>query len=123
MGCGLIDLKKEDGKKSPGLSRLFHIIVSESMYLIWKLRNERVIGGKDAPSRIQILNKWDWTIRSRYELDRLTVSKKSGTKRLSKKVMRGTWNLVILDNDILPSKHRETGVLVSRRIDDDFEGE
>ncbi|KAJ4480833.1 hypothetical protein J3R30DRAFT_3240207, partial [Lentinula aciculospora] len=47
MGCGLIDFKKEDGKKSTGLSRLFRIIVLESTYLIWKLRNERVIGGKD----------------------------------------------------------------------------
>ncbi|KAJ3715190.1 hypothetical protein C8R42DRAFT_549572, partial [Lentinula raphanica] len=95
MGCGLIDLKKEDGKKSTGLSRLFRIIVSESAYLIWKLRNERVIGNKDAPSRTQILNKWDWTIRSRYQLDKMTMSKKSRTKRLSKKIMKNTWQLVV----------------------------
>ncbi|KAJ3753028.1 RNase H-domain-containing protein [Lentinula raphanica] len=109
MGSGLIDLKKEDEKKSTGLSRLFRIIVSESAYLIWKLRNERVIGNKDAPSRTQILNKWDWTIQ------------KIKDKTFIQKKMKNTWQLVVRENNILPNKYRETGVLVSRRIDTDIE--
>ncbi|KAK7027003.1 hypothetical protein R3P38DRAFT_3315443 [Favolaschia claudopus] len=56
MACGMVE------KGNRGESKFFRIIVSESAYLIWKLRNERVIGAKgEAPER-EITNRWLQTI-------------------------------------------------------------
>jgi hypothetical protein len=41
LGCCLSNFKKANGKPDQGLNRLFRIIVSESMYLIWLIRCER----------------------------------------------------------------------------------
>ena len=44
MGCGLVEIQLDGGEGRPvsGPARL-HILISESVYLIWKLRCERVI--------------------------------------------------------------------------------
>jgi hypothetical protein len=44
MACGAIEKMK-----NAGTTKLFRIIVSESALLIRKLRNKRVIGGKNPP--------------------------------------------------------------------------
>ena len=46
MGCGLAKFTK-NGKPDKGKNRLYRIIVSETAYLIWKLRNERRIRDGD----------------------------------------------------------------------------
>lgn len=40
MGCTLAEFKDGEGKPIPSASRLYHILVMESSWLIWKLRNE-----------------------------------------------------------------------------------
>lgn len=54
LACGTTNLKGTNGKPKPGESRLYRILISESAYLIWKLRNERVINEKDPPSKKEI---------------------------------------------------------------------
>jgi hypothetical protein len=51
LGCGLAAFKSGD-KQDKGKGRLYRILVSETAYLIWKLRNERTIqdeGGRPKP--------------------------------------------------------------------------
>ncbi|KAJ6453427.1 hypothetical protein C8R47DRAFT_929604, partial [Mycena vitilis] len=43
LGCGLAEFRDEEGKVKRGTQRLYRILMSESAYLIWKLRNDRVI--------------------------------------------------------------------------------
>jgi hypothetical protein len=45
LGCGLPNFTK-DNKPLTGKNRLYKILVSESAFLIWKLRCERTIGNK-----------------------------------------------------------------------------
>jgi len=40
LGCGIVNLQNEEGKYLKGESRFRRILVSESAYLIWKLRND-----------------------------------------------------------------------------------
>ncbi|KAJ7762258.1 hypothetical protein B0H16DRAFT_1661894 [Mycena metata] len=51
-------------------TRLYRILVTESAYLIWKLRGERIIqnGGK-APTEMEIHNRWVKTMNVRLQLD------------------------------------------------------
>ena len=37
LGCCLSDFKRPNGKPDKGLNRLFRILVSESIYMIWKI--------------------------------------------------------------------------------------
>jgi ribonuclease HI len=43
LGCGLAEFRDDKGKLKRGTQRLYRILISESAYLIWKLRNDRVI--------------------------------------------------------------------------------
>ncbi|KAJ7756850.1 hypothetical protein DFH07DRAFT_820169 [Mycena maculata] len=43
LGCGLARFTSSKGKIIPAMNRFFTIIVSTSMYLIWNLRNTRVL--------------------------------------------------------------------------------
>ncbi|KAH7868334.1 uncharacterized protein C8R40DRAFT_1156802, partial [Lentinula edodes] len=74
--CGLADFKDNKAKRLPGKSRLFRILISESAYLIWKIRNERVINEKPPITKTQIRNRWRWTIENRLRMDCLLTSKK-----------------------------------------------
>ena len=58
--------KKKKKKKD---SRLLTILLTESAYLIWKLRNERRIRGKEHNAS-EIMNRWYATIDRRITLDR-----------------------------------------------------
>ncbi|KAJ7711868.1 hypothetical protein DFH07DRAFT_763428 [Mycena maculata] len=108
MACGAIT------KENPGKTRLYRILVSESAFLIWCLRNTRVINNKDEPSEREIKNRWLRIVNNRIALDcALTDSAKYGHRGLQKSVVCKTWSKVLLDEDRLPEDWmRETGVLV-----------
>ncbi|KAJ7185383.1 hypothetical protein C8R46DRAFT_820360, partial [Mycena filopes] len=40
LGCGLASFTDENGRPLPGATRLYHILISESLFLIWKIRND-----------------------------------------------------------------------------------
>ncbi|KAJ6459390.1 hypothetical protein C8R47DRAFT_1022598 [Mycena vitilis] len=97
-----------------GTSRLYRILVSESAHLIWKLRNERVIQGKEPASEREIHNRWLKTINNRLAMDStLTNSQKWGKKAINKSLVLETWSKTLKNEVNLPKDWTwETGVLV-----------
>jgi len=108
MACGAIQ------KSNKGETRLYRILVSESAYLIWCLRNKRVIGMKDGASDQEITNRWRKTLNNRLELDCILTNKtKYGKKAMGKPLVLETWNKILQNEDRLPDDWtREAGVLV-----------
>jgi hypothetical protein len=105
MGCNLLSLKNQKGKPKKGKNRLYTIIISESAFLIWKLRCQKVIefgSGRDH-SEIEIHNKWVNIINSRLKLDKiLTNSHRYGNKAIPKDKVLETWSGVLYDEESLP---------------------
>lgn len=90
-------------KTASGSHRLRAIITLESAYLIWKMRNDRVINGKDPPSSREIQNRWLHTINGRLKLDCLMTDKKRyQQKALSSALVRATWQAVLTNKGDLP---------------------
>ena len=54
LGCGLAKIRDQRGKTLKGSSRLFMIVVSESAYLIWRLRCEWRIEREENQSKIHM---------------------------------------------------------------------
>ncbi|KAI5822614.1 hypothetical protein K523DRAFT_377195 [Schizophyllum commune Tattone D] len=110
LSCGIADFRTEGGRtKKLGANRLYTILISESAFLIWKLRNERVIrGGERASdpnyhSEQAIRNRWMQTINNRLTLDReMTKAFKYGKRAIEKGVVLRTWCAVIEDELSLP---------------------
>jgi hypothetical protein len=76
LGCGLVSIKDVTNRHLPGESRLFHILVSELLFLIWKVRNDCVTmkGGNPIPER-ETQNKWLYAINWCLGLGRLGTNK------------------------------------------------
>ncbi|KAK6995687.1 hypothetical protein R3P38DRAFT_2567137 [Favolaschia claudopus] len=105
LTCGIA------GREHRGETRLLRIVISESAYLIWKLRNERVIGAKGDASNREIENRWLNTINNRLSIDcLLTNTKKYGGKSIRKSLVLETWRKVLMNEDRLPRDWtRESG--------------
>ncbi|KAJ3724922.1 hypothetical protein DFJ43DRAFT_967071, partial [Lentinula guzmanii] len=90
------------------------IVMSESAHLIWKLRNTRVIGGKEPPSKKEIANKWHFALNSRLATDRLLTNKKIFSNRaIEASLVLNTWCGTIEGEGNLPEDWTwEAGVLV-----------
>lgn len=84
LGCGTISLPKSpteanthnanNNQQLSGASRLLHILISESAYLIWTMRCERTI--RDTAHTEENTKKhWINVIDRRLQLDRAIVSK------------------------------------------------
>ncbi|KAJ6528555.1 hypothetical protein B0H19DRAFT_1214611 [Mycena capillaripes] len=70
LGCGPADFRDEKGKRDQGAERLYRILMSEAAYLIWKIRNDRVINRDSEPvSESEIINKWKYNIEHRRQVD------------------------------------------------------
>ncbi|KAF5376341.1 hypothetical protein D9757_008664 [Collybiopsis confluens] len=116
LSTGLLRLKNMEGNYLQGDSRLYRIVVSESTHLIWKLRCERVINGKQDFSTNEIRARWRKAITTRLELDCILMSGKFRKKGVTKGAIRRTWKDVLQDADNLPDNWTgEAGVLVGIR--------
>jgi ribonuclease HI len=105
LGCGLANFQR-NGKPDKGKNRLYRILVSETAYLIWKMRNERRIRDNDgAPATTPTtIKRWSNTINKRLTIDRfLTDSKRFGKRALNEKLVKATWTYCLKDEDTLPS--------------------
>ncbi|KAJ6463824.1 hypothetical protein C8R47DRAFT_1057618 [Mycena vitilis] len=103
LGAGLASFEDEDGKKLPNTARLYKILLTESMYLIWKIRCEVVIGGggvEKTPTEIH--NRWVAAVNERLEIDRNLTNQK-GSSILGSST-RPTWRGTLKDEDKLPDK-------------------
>ncbi|KAJ6470742.1 hypothetical protein C8R47DRAFT_1179547 [Mycena vitilis] len=116
LGCCLASFESETKSKPSGVNRLFRILISESAYLIWKLRCERVIGREgEAHSDAEIHNRWVHTLNDRLEVDRFIACDFSyqDKKLVLPSVVLRTWSRTLLAEDELPKDWlREPKVLV-----------
>ena len=122
MGCGLMEIRPGEGDKpDPGLTRLYRILISESAYLIWKLRCERVITHDDPEHdwhpETEVLRRWEQAINLRFKLDQAMTSVRFRNKAVKRRTVLNTWRTVIAKNagDLPKDWIGRTGVLVGKR--------
>jgi ribonuclease HI len=91
-------------QRQTGLSRLLNILVGESMYMIWLLRNERNIAG-DRHSKQEIARRWRQRITARMTHDRNIARRNFPGKKQTKLIMKAksTWNGTLNDEQSLPA--------------------
>ncbi|KAJ6545701.1 hypothetical protein B0H19DRAFT_955908 [Mycena capillaripes] len=119
LGCGLADFRDERGKVKRGTQRLYRILMSESAYQIWRLRNDRVIERDGEPaSDEEIINKWKFAINQRLQIDKLLADRPRKGKRpaLAPLLVLETWSGTLDNEGSLPADWlREPRVLVGSR--------
>lgn len=116
LGCCLAAFEAESKSRPSGVNRLYRILITECVYLIWKLRCERVIARDGAPHSLsEIHNRWVHMLNERIEVDRFMACDTSQQKHktvLPALVIR-TWSRTLLSEDKLPRDWlREPEVLV-----------
>ena len=116
IGCGLANFKTDE-KPDRGKNRLYRILVSETAYLIWKMRNERRIRDEDhvTSSASETRNRWVHALNKRLTIDRaLTNDWRFGKRALDKQLIKYTWKGCIENEEDLPNNWvHAMGVLVS----------
>ncbi|KAJ7645321.1 hypothetical protein B0H17DRAFT_1216065 [Mycena rosella] len=113
---GAATFTDEKGRNLPGVSRLYRILISESIFMIWKVRNECVItkGGDSSPVNM-VHNKWLHAINQRLLFDRVLTNHAKYGKQNSIKtsVVLHTWSSTLLNEEDLPEDWtKEPRVLV-----------
>ncbi|KAJ8582663.1 hypothetical protein M405DRAFT_749915, partial [Rhizopogon salebrosus TDB-379] len=109
LGCGAIHIphtpddtnpndKKEESMKR-GALRLLRIIISESAYLIWALRCERVFQGTSHTPE-NVTKRWLHVLLKRLQLDR-TIATKVRRDQKTKRTVSSTWADIIEVNNPL----------------------
>ncbi|KAJ7142254.1 hypothetical protein C8R44DRAFT_865616 [Mycena epipterygia] len=116
LGCSLATFKDEKKKNLNGTTRLYRILISESVFVIWKLRNESVIKkqGETLADNL-IRNKWLHAINLRLQFDCvLTNHAKYGKQNsISQSLVLQTWRSTLMNEEELPENWiREPRVLV-----------
>ncbi|EPS93559.1 hypothetical protein FOMPIDRAFT_8826, partial [Fomitopsis schrenkii] len=96
-----------EGNKSPKhVARLWRILVSESIYLIWKLRCERVIAKGDIEgwqhTEASVSAQWAATMNARLRQDADATSRKYGRLAIKKDLVLATWKDTIANVADLP---------------------
>ncbi|KAJ7237239.1 hypothetical protein C8J57DRAFT_1087743 [Mycena rebaudengoi] len=114
LGCGLAGFRSPKGKPIIAKNRFFTILVSTSMHLIWKLRNERILQTFTIATNTEIQNRWVSLMNSTLKRDQLLSSQvRFGSLATKKQLVLNTWSGVLLDEDSLPDNWINTkGVLV-----------
>ncbi|KAJ7229812.1 hypothetical protein GGX14DRAFT_343610 [Mycena pura] len=82
--------------------RLFRIIVSETTFHLWKMRNARVIGRTPQTAQ-ESLNKWRFTINRRIEIDFVLARRPRGGHQasLNPRLVDQTWSPILSDVNIM----------------------
>ncbi|KAJ7882703.1 hypothetical protein B0H13DRAFT_1890726 [Mycena leptocephala] len=119
LGCGLAEFKDDRGRLKRGTQRLYRILISESAYLIWKLRNDRVISRDGTlATEDEIINKWKFAINQRLQVDKMLANRPCKGKRpaLLPQLVLETWSNTLDNETSLPADWlREPRVLVGKR--------
>ncbi len=96
------------------------MVISETAYLAWKLRCERVIGWAGEPRKVhtlaEITNRWMVTMNKRLSMDCAMTNKRlAGRHAISPEVVEATWAGVLHDESSLLSDWAcMSGVLVGK---------
>ncbi|TFK56225.1 ribonuclease H-like protein, partial [Heliocybe sulcata] len=115
FGCNMVHHKSATGARVPGVDRLFRIMMTESAFLIWKMRCERVISHPDEKyTKNEILNRWKAAISKCLTMDQaLTNVSSLGKQALSRRTVLQTWSHTLQDEIYLPDDWiTTTGVLM-----------
>ncbi|KAJ7131804.1 hypothetical protein C8R43DRAFT_1089814 [Mycena crocata] len=106
MGCGLATFRTGDDKLAPSDDRLYRMIVSESIFFIWKLRCDRVIKyeGLKLYSPQEVRNRWIALINEKLHIDRaLTNRVKFGRQHaVDPQIVLDTWKGSLFEEEKLP---------------------
>ena len=84
---------------------MYRIIISETAYLIWKIRNERRIRDSDGEERVGIERETEtrWKMNKRLTNDRfLTNSTRFGKRALNEGLIKRTWTGCLDNEEALP---------------------
>ncbi|KAI1789413.1 hypothetical protein LXA43DRAFT_892865 [Ganoderma leucocontextum] len=105
------------GKRCPGMDRLLRIILTESIYLIWALRCERVIDRDNDPDRWhteeEIRCRWQKKMNRCLKIDQCLAHPKWGRRALPRSLVLATWGGILSEESALPPDWiGVTGVLV-----------
>ncbi|PPR07907.1 hypothetical protein CVT24_000591 [Panaeolus cyanescens] len=122
LSCGWSPRNKIS-KEDKGRNRLRTIVISESAYLIWKVRCEWKIGRDKDPRKAhtipEITNRWTSTINKRLNLDRLHTNKRKFPKsKVDKTLAYNTWNGTLGGEAANTDGWVKTRVLVGIEIQD-----
>ncbi|KAH9930410.1 uncharacterized protein BXZ73DRAFT_6922, partial [Epithele typhae] len=116
VAAGNAEIKMRNGKRNHDAEKRWAILVSETAYLIWKLRCERVIAndGEELSER-EIVNRWYATIDRRLTLDRRVASLTESDKKRKALIasVERVWGKLLEDSESL--RHdwvTNSGVLV-----------
>lgn len=107
-GSNLLVHKNDEGKPRSGAKRLFTIVVTECAFMIWKLRNDRVIEHKDdiEPHHIspqEAKNRTRSALNMRLNVDKLSTNVyKLGKRALPRNVVLNTWTGTLAQEKSLP---------------------
>ncbi|EIW54964.1 uncharacterized protein TRAVEDRAFT_130543 [Trametes versicolor FP-101664 SS1] len=119
-GCQLWNVKNDKDELRTGATRLIRIVISETAYLVWKLRCERVIEWAEEHPRVhaseEIASRWMAALNKRLDIDcALTNKRIAGRKALAPYTVEATWGGVLHNEAQLPTDWTsKTGVLVGK---------
>ncbi|KAI0645435.1 RnaseH-domain-containing protein [Trametes meyenii] len=132
LGGHMIAKLGPEGREVAGVSRLAKIVMTETAYLVWTLRCERVIGregrGEKEHTTREVEARWESVMNRRFRMDKdLTKKRVAGPGALKEKLVKETWEWRgISDEEPGRSWSRWPGVLVGMpnpsRNDDEPEG-
>ncbi|KAF8215257.1 hypothetical protein K438DRAFT_1561908, partial [Mycena galopus ATCC 62051] len=119
-GCGLMHFEDKNREAKPGTRRLYRILVSDSAYTIWKLRNDRVISRAGAPlTEKEIINKWMYDLNQCLQQDMILANTSVGRNclHLAPTLVKDTWAETLDNKGNLPEIWlKESRVLVGHRV-------
>ncbi|OSX61808.1 hypothetical protein POSPLADRAFT_1145393, partial [Postia placenta MAD-698-R-SB12] len=103
-----------------GTIRLWRILISESVYLVWKLRNERVIQHGNVAgwqhSRREVEERWLQVLNVRLALDRTLTNPRYKHSSVSADLVDETWRGTLVSTGPIPNDWIfKPGVLVGIR--------
>lgn len=114
LGAACARFTKSDGSRATLSEKLWTILWTESAYLVWKLRCERVIQNEGKQfTGIEVRNRWYAAMNRRLTLDRRTAAMRLGKKGLNVEEVQGIWTPVVGNKEALPANWVvNSGVLV-----------
>ncbi|KAH9830779.1 uncharacterized protein C8Q71DRAFT_716518 [Rhodofomes roseus] len=106
LSAGTKQWRTVKGRRRPTAERLWKILISEAVFLIWKMRCERVISHNDdrdwTHSRQETRARWLTTMNRRLHLDMSMTNKRFGRLALNNNVVLSTWRGTLVDELALP---------------------
>ena len=114
LGAACARLESEAGERNLPGEALWIILVSESIYLIWRLRCERVIQNDGAEfSKHEVTRRWYAAIDQRLDLDRRACAAYLGRSALKPAMIACIWEPIVHARGGLPQNWvTDSGVLV-----------